>query len=128
VLAIVRLGASAAEVIEQMKNDAARLRAAATCLLPPRPGDDTLVLVDRPPARRLEDDGRAGLAHGPRARRDVSRAARSVRRGRHDSGPVRAGQRAYVGCGVLASSVGMDKAVMRTLFRARHLPVADWSS
>lgn len=29
----------------------------------------------------------------------------------------------YVGCGVLASAVGMDKAVMRALFRAADLPV-----
>lgn len=29
----------------------------------------------------------------------------------------------YVGCGVLASAVGMDKAVMKTLFAARGLPV-----
>ena len=30
---------------------------------------------------------------------------------------------AYVGCGVLASAVGMDKAVMKTMFAARGLPV-----
>jgi D-alanine-D-alanine ligase len=29
----------------------------------------------------------------------------------------------YVGCGVLGSAVGMDKAVMKTLFAARGLPV-----
>jgi D-alanine-D-alanine ligase len=33
---------------------------------------------------------------------------------------------AYVGCGVLASSVGMDKAVMKVLFRAHGLLVPDW--
>ena len=33
---------------------------------------------------------------------------------------------AYVGCGVLASAVGMDKAVMKVLFRARGLRVPDW--
>jgi D-alanine-D-alanine ligase len=32
----------------------------------------------------------------------------------------------YVGCGVLASAVGMDKGVMKTLFRARGLPTPDW--
>ncbi len=32
----------------------------------------------------------------------------------------------YVGAGVLASSVGMDKAVMKVLFGARQLPVAPW--
>jgi len=32
----------------------------------------------------------------------------------------------YVGAGVLGSAVGMDKAVMKTLFLARHLPVAPY--
>jgi D-alanine-D-alanine ligase len=32
----------------------------------------------------------------------------------------------YVGAGVLASSVSMDKAVMKVLFAARQLPVAAW--
>ena len=30
---------------------------------------------------------------------------------------------AYVGCGVLASAVGMDKAVMKSVFKAGGLPV-----
>jgi D-alanine-D-alanine ligase len=33
---------------------------------------------------------------------------------------------AYVGAGVLGSAVGMDKAVMKTLFAAHGLPVAPW--
>ena len=33
----------------------------------------------------------------------------------------------YVGAGVLASAVGMDKAVARTLFEARGLPVVDYA-
>src|SRR5689334_1327646 len=32
----------------------------------------------------------------------------------------------YVGAGVLGSAVGMDKAVMKTLFRARDLPVGPY--
>jgi D-alanine-D-alanine ligase len=32
----------------------------------------------------------------------------------------------YVGSGVMASAVGMDKAVMRVLFQAHGLPVAPW--
>ncbi len=32
----------------------------------------------------------------------------------------------YVGAGVLASAVGMDKAVMKTLFAARGLPIPRW--
>ena len=118
--------ASAAEVIEQMKNDAARMRAGRDVLLPPRPGDDTLMIVDRPPARRLKDtDAPATLTglglhvmfpvlHGPYGEDGTIQ------------GLFELANVPYVGCGVLASSVGMDKAVMRTLFRARHLPVADW--
>ncbi len=32
----------------------------------------------------------------------------------------------YVGCGVLASSTGMDKVVMKTLFRDANLPICDY--
>ncbi len=32
----------------------------------------------------------------------------------------------YVGAGVLGSALGMDKAVQKTLFRAKGLPVVDW--
>src|SRR5204862_4576206 len=32
----------------------------------------------------------------------------------------------YVGCGVLASSAGMDKAIMKTLFRDAGLPICDY--
>jgi D-alanine-D-alanine ligase len=34
---------------------------------------------------------------------------------------------AYVGCGVLASSCGMDKVVMKTLFRDAGLPMCDYT-
>src|SRR5258708_3744739 len=33
---------------------------------------------------------------------------------------------AYVGCGVLASAVGMDKAVMKVLFETKGLRVSAW--
>lgn len=32
----------------------------------------------------------------------------------------------YVGCGVAASAVGMDKALMKAVFQAAGLPVLDW--
>jgi D-alanine-D-alanine ligase len=34
----------------------------------------------------------------------------------------------YVGCGVAASAIGMDKALMKEIFQARGLPVAKWTS
>jgi len=33
---------------------------------------------------------------------------------------------AYVGAGVLGSSLGMDKGVFKNIMRANHIPVADW--
>jgi len=41
--------ASAAEVIDQVKSETMRLRGGREVFLPPRPGHDTLVLVDRRP-------------------------------------------------------------------------------
>jgi len=32
----------------------------------------------------------------------------------------------YIGCGVLASAVGMDKAMMKVVFAARGLPIVDY--
>ena len=34
----------------------------------------------------------------------------------------------YVGAGVMASAVGMDKAAMKVLFAARGLPIAAWTA
>src|SRR5262249_22992001 len=34
----------------------------------------------------------------------------------------------YVGCGVLASAAGMDKVVMKRLFREAGLPIVDFTS
>lgn len=117
--------ASAADVIDQMRSEAARLRSGRDVVLPARPGDDTLLLVDR--RRPGTDDAEAaatvtGLAldvifpvlHGPFGEDGTVQ------------GLLELANVAYVGCGVLASAVGMDKAVMKTLFRAAGLPVTDW--
>jgi len=116
--------ASAAEVIDQTRTDAARHRGGREVFLPPRPGEDTLVLVDR---RSQKDDVDApatitGLGldvifpvlHGPYGEDGTVQ------------GVLELANVAYVGCGVLASAVGMDKAVMKVLFRARGLRVTDW--
>jgi D-alanine-D-alanine ligase len=116
---------SAAEVIEQMRSENARLRSGRDVFVPPHPGDDTLVLVNR----RTGDSDRAESAavltglgldvmfpmlHGPYGEDGTVQGLFEL-----------AGV-AYVGCGVLASSVGMDKAVMKVLFRAHGLLVPDW--
>ena len=114
--------ASAAEVIDQMR-DATRVRGGREVLMPARPGDDTLLLVDR----RSDADGDpisvvTGLSldvifpvlHGPYGEDGTVQ-------GLLDLANV-----AYVGCGVLASAAGMDKAVMKVLFQAQGLRVAPW--
>ena len=115
--------ASAAEIIDQMKNDAARQRTGREVFLPPRPGEDTLVLVDRRVDRSDETTATlTGLRldvvfpvlHGPFGEDGTVQ------------GLLELAGIAYVGCGVLASAVGMDKAVMKVLFRAAGLDVPDW--
>lgn len=115
---------SAADVIDQMR-DASRVRGGREVLLPPRPGDDTLVLIDRRPARDDGDEGAAVLTglgldvifpvlHGPYGEDGTIQ-------GLLDLAGV-----PYVGCGVLASAVGMDKAITKVLFAAAGLTVAPW--
>ena len=116
---------SALEVIEQMRSEVSRLRSGREVLIPPHPGDDTLVLV----SRRSGDDNAEGSAaltglgldvvfpvlHGPFGEDGTIQGLWEL------TGIP------YVGCGVLASAVGMDKAVMKLVFRAAGLRVADWT-
>ena len=110
--------ASAADVIDQMR-DAAITRGGRDVVMPARPGDDTLLLLDR------DDNGNAmvtGLGldvifpvlHGPYGEDGTVQ-------GLLDLADV-----PYVGCGVLSSAVGMDKAVMKVLFKANGLRVTPW--
>ncbi len=116
--------ASAADVIEQQR-DVNRVRGGREVILPARPGDDTLILVDRRPARADADDTTVLLTglgldvmfpvlHGPFGEDGTVQ------------GLLDLANIAYVGCGVLASAVGMDKAVMKVLFKARGLRVPSW--
>ena len=114
--------ASAAEIIDQMRSEVLRPRTGREVILPPRPGEDTLVLVDR---RADRDDANATLTglgldvlfpvlHGPYGEDGTIQ------------GLLELANVAYVGCGVLASAVGMDKAVMKVLFQAEGLRVPRW--
>ncbi len=116
---------SAGDVIDQMRAEAGRARTGRDVVLPARPGDDTLILVDRRTPRADDAEATAsvtGLAldvifpvlHGPLGEDGTIQ------------GLLELANVAYVGCGVLASAVGMDKAVMKTLFRAAGLRVTDW--
>ncbi len=117
--------ASAAEVIDQMRSEGSRLRAGRDVILPAQPGDDTLVLIERSSRRADNADAAAyvtGLSldvifpvlHGPLGEDGTVQ------------GLLELAGVAYVGCGVLASAAGMDKAVMKTLLRAAGLRVTDW--
>lgn len=122
--------ASAADVIDQMNT--VRVRGGREVMLPARPGAgaDTLWLLDRREARTRETHGEevdavttiTGLGldvifpvlHGPLGEDGTIQ------------GLLELANVAYVGCGVLASAVGMDKAVMKILFKHSGLRVADW--
>jgi len=130
--------ASAVEVLDQMRGESARLRGGRDVVLPPQPGVTTLWLVDRRPAhgtaevvppvesrainREPRVPGLTGLAldvvfpvlHGPYGEDGTLQ------------GLLELAGVPYVGCGVLASAVGMDKALMKSVFRERGLRVPDW--
>ena len=116
---------SAAEVIEQSRLDGARTRGGREVLLPPRPASDTLLVLNR--QSDSSDGGSAGVTltglgvdvvfpvlHGPYGEDGTIQ------------GLLELANVAYVGCGVLASAVGMDKLLMKTVFRASGLNVPDW--
>jgi D-alanine-D-alanine ligase len=117
--------ASAAEVHDLVRSDSSRLRGGREVYLPPRPGEETLVVVDRRPSRATEAEASAAVTgvaldvvfpvlHGPLGEDGTIQ------------GLLELANVAYVGCGVLASAVAMDKPVMKQLFRAHGLRTPDW--
>jgi D-alanine-D-alanine ligase len=115
---------SAAEVIEQSRLEAARpSRSGREVHLMARPSEETILSIDRRSSR--EDEGHAivtGLnldvifpvLHGPYGEDGTMQ------------GLLELANIAYVGAGVLASAVGMDKAVMKVVFAAAGLPVCPY--
>jgi D-alanine-D-alanine ligase len=108
-------------VIEHMK-EAEGPRGGREVMLPARPGGDALLRFER---RSGDDQGShavTGLGldvvfpvlHGPFGEDGTVQ------------GLLELANVAYVGCGVLASAVGMDKAVMKELFKARGLRITPW--
>lgn len=111
---------AAADVIEQARLEGARaVRPSREVHLLARPSTDTLLAIDR----KDEDASKAVLTglgldlvfpvlHGPYGEDGTIQ------------GLLELANVPYVGCGVLASAVGMDKAVMKVLFAARGLRVS----
>ncbi|HEY2431551.1 MAG TPA: D-alanine--D-alanine ligase family protein [Vicinamibacterales bacterium] len=115
----------AGDVIEQARLEAARpVREGREVHLVARPSQDTILSIDRSDSRDRDVPTATvtGLAldvifpmlHGPYGEDGTIQ------------GLLELANVPYVGGGVLASAVGMDKAVMKVLFAARGLPVCPY--
>ncbi|HXH05784.1 MAG TPA: D-alanine--D-alanine ligase family protein [Vicinamibacterales bacterium] len=107
---------SAAAVIEQARAESSRAaRHGREAHLLPRPGEETLVALDREAgsavAAALHLDVIFPVLHGPYGEDGTVQ------------GLLELAGVPYVGAGVLASAVGMDKPLAKTVFRAAGLPV-----
>ena len=117
---------SAGDVIEQARLEAARpARSGREVHLIARPSDETILSIDRASGGR-EDPGRATVTglnldvlfpvlHGPYGEDGTIQ------------GLLELANVPYVGAGVLASAVGMDKGVMKLVFAAHGLPVCPYA-
>jgi D-alanine-D-alanine ligase len=115
---------SAAEVIEQARLDAARpSRSGREVHLMARPSEETILSIDRRSSRN--EDGQAVVTglnldvifpvlHGPYGEDGTIQ------------GLLELANVPYVGAGVLASAVGMDKGIMKVVFAAAGLPVCPY--
>lgn len=115
---------SAAEVIEQARLEAARpSREGREVHLVARPSEETILSIDR--GRPRADEGTAVVTglnldcifpvlHGPYGEDGTIQ------------GLLELANVPYVGAGVLASAVGMDKALMKVVFAASGLPVCPY--
>jgi D-alanine-D-alanine ligase len=115
----------AGEVIEQARLDAARpAREGREVHFIARPSEETILSIDRSGSRNadvpsalvtgLSLDVIFPMLHGPYGEDGTIQ------------GLLELANIPYVGAGVLASAVGMDKAVMKVLFAARGLPICPY--
>jgi D-alanine-D-alanine ligase len=116
---------SAADVIEHVRLEAARpARPGREAHFVAHPGEDTVLAIERGSAP-LDASGSATVTgvgldvifpvlHGPYGEDGTVQ------------GLLELANVPYVGAGVLGSAVGMDKAIMKTLFLARQLPVGPY--
>ncbi len=118
---------SAAEVLEQQRIDAARpARVLREAHLVAYPNEEAVFTIERTAPLTAHDSGQAAtvtglgldvifpVLHGPYGEDGAIQ------------GLLELANVPYVGAGVLGSAVGMDKAVMKTLFAAHGLPVAPY--
>ena len=118
--------AIAAEAIEQARVESARqLRPVREVHLLPRPGDDTIVALDPAvPPRHAPAAADLDTARVTRLGLDVIFPVLHGPYGEDGTvqGLLELANVPYIGAGVLASAVGMDKAVMKVVFAAQGLP------
>ncbi len=116
---------SAAEVIEQSRAEAARqIRSGREVHLVSRPSEETILSIKRAPQAAPEptEASVTGLhldvifpvLHGPYGEDGTIQ------------GLLELANVPYVGAGVAASALGMDKALSKVVFAARGLPVGDY--
>ena len=117
-----------AEAREYVKDQARSFRHDYEVVMPARPGEDETLLVlsmatDRPGDKR---DHGSETSHVKPVHLDVVIPVLHGPYGEDGTiqGLFELANIPYVGAGVLASAAGMDKAVMKTLFAARGLPIA----
>jgi D-alanine-D-alanine ligase len=119
------ISSSAAEVIEQSRVEAARqIRSGREVYLVSRPSDETILSIKRAPEASPEptEASVTGLhldvifpvLHGPYGEDGTIQ------------GLLELANVPYVGAGVAASALGMDKALTKVIFSARGLPVCDY--
>jgi D-alanine-D-alanine ligase len=109
---------SAAEVIDSSRSGRLPPDIARETHLVAYPGGDTLLTIDRqaqtPMVSGLALDVVFPVLHGPYGEDGTVQ------------GLLELANLPYVGAGVLASSVGMDKAAMKLVFAAKALPICDY--
>ncbi len=119
------IATSAADVIEQSRAEAARhIRSGREVHLVSRPSEETILSIKRAPQAAPEptEASVTGLhldvifpvLHGPYGEDGTIQ------------GLLELANVPYVGAGVAASALGMDKALMKVMFAARGLPVGDY--
>jgi D-alanine-D-alanine ligase len=119
------IAASAAEVIEQSRVEAARqIRSGREVHLIARPSEETILSIKRAPANSAEPsealvtgmqvDVIFPVLHGPYGEDGTVQ------------GLLELANVPYVGNGVAASALGMDKALMKMMFAAHGLPNCKW--
>ncbi len=116
---------TAADVIARMRSSSGRAgRSEREVQLVPYPSDESLLTIERTPAPAGRENacitGAAldvvfPVLHGPYGEDGTIQ------------GLLELANLPYVGAGVLASAVGMDKAVMKLVFAARGLPIVDYA-